>query len=71
MNFLAKANVSTNLAYLTGAGGVGYGYYERRLRKKQTASLAEKKNALEEIIDPNRSSSGLSRDGTTKGTKIR
>jgi hypothetical protein len=57
--------VSEALSYLFGAGGVGYGLRERALRRKTTDRFAERVAALETKIDPNRTSSHLTRRGTT------
>ena len=61
------ANISINqwVAYVLAGGGTGYGLAQRRLRKRKVAELAERIKRLEVQIDPNRSSSGLSPEGTT------
>jgi hypothetical protein len=53
------------LAYMFGAGGVGYALYERRLRRRNIARLTARNQELELRIDPERSSSGLTPRGTT------
>jgi len=54
------------LAYLFGVSGVGYGMSERRLRRKKVEHMGGHIKALEEALDPTRSSSGLTRRGTTR-----
>ena len=66
VEFLATLTVSKAVAYLFGAGGIIYGYGERRLRQRNIKRLAESKNDLERIIDPKRTSSKISRTGTTR-----
>lgn len=47
---------------LAGVFGTGYGI-ERRLRKRAVAEMSEHARTLEERLDPNRTSSGLSING--------
>jgi hypothetical protein len=47
-----------------GLFGVVYGLGERRLRLRRTAQMAGRVKELELRIDPNRSGSGLTPDGT-------
>lgn len=64
IRFIANFKISEGLAYLFGAGGIAYGYKERRLRRSTIERLAPRNATLETMIDPNRTSSKL----TTKGT---
>jgi hypothetical protein len=51
--------------YLTVAGLMGGGWIvERRSLRKRIKEIASEKRSLEEIIDPARSSSGMSEQGT-------
>lgn len=53
------------LPWLAGGSGAGYGYAERRLRKKKTEQLQSRIQELETRIDPNRQSSELTPQGDT------
>jgi len=66
MSFIGNINVSNAVAYIFGAASFGYGLNERRLRHKKTASMAEYAASLEKRIHPERTSSGLTRQGTTR-----
>jgi hypothetical protein len=57
--------ISEALSYLFGAGGVGYGFRERKLRRQTTERLAHRNSTLEQLVDPNRTSSHLTTRGTT------
>jgi hypothetical protein len=63
---LADIKVSQVLAYMFGAGGLGYGVLERKLRHKKVAHMEGHIKTLEAAFDPSRSSSGLTRKGTTR-----
>jgi len=45
---------------------MGYGYLQRRERRRKTQSLQKRIVELEQRIDPNRTSSLLEADGTTR-----
>jgi hypothetical protein len=62
-----RANITINewVAYVLAGGGTLYGFAQRRLRKQKVAELAERIKTLETKIDPDRSSSGLSPQGST------
>lgn len=64
--FLGSLKGSRGLAYLFGAGGIIYGYGERKLRQRNIHRLANSKNDLERKLDPNRTSSNISKTGTTR-----
>jgi hypothetical protein len=66
LNIMGELRLPQILAYGFGIGGVGYGLAERRLRHKKTQEMAEHSARLEARIDPNRTSSGLTRRGTTR-----
>lgn len=66
ISLFGELNISEALAYIFGAGGVGYGMQQRQLRRKNIERLAERPRQLEKVIDAQRSSSGLRADGTTR-----
>jgi hypothetical protein len=57
--------VSEAVSYLFGAGGLGYGLRERKLRRQTTERLTQRTITLEKAMDPNRTSSHLTTRGTT------
>jgi hypothetical protein len=65
INFLGNLTVSQSLAYIFGAGGVVYGYGERKLRQRTIRRLGPKRKELEVSIDPKRTSSKLTDKGET------
>ena len=65
VNFLSSISVNVGLAWGVAAASMGYGYHERKLRKRTVQSLAKRKGDLERLIDPRRSSSGLTTTGDT------
>jgi len=65
VEFLASIKVSVAIAWGAAAGGVAYGYYERKLRKRAVHKLTARKSELEKLLDPTRSSSGLTHTGDT------
>jgi hypothetical protein len=71
INLMAQLKLQYTLPYMVGTGGVAYGYFQRRLRKKRVAEMAEHISRLETHIDPNRSSSKLRPDGTTPPDQTR
>jgi len=66
MSFIGDIRVSDAVAYVFGGSGFFYGLNERRLRHKKTERLAAHAQELEKIIDPKRTSSGLTPKGTTR-----
>jgi hypothetical protein len=65
LSFLGDIRVSDAVAYIFGAAGAGYGIAERTVRRRTIARLAEENKALEKLADPQRSSSNLTKRGTT------
>jgi hypothetical protein len=65
-SFVTKFGADRGLAYLFGAGGVGYGVYQRNVRHRNIGRLASRSNELEARLDKNRSSSRLLPDGRTR-----
>jgi hypothetical protein len=66
VKFLAQLSISESASYIAGAGGVLYGIRERKLRRDKTDYLAERNRELEKKLDPGRTSSRLTRRGTTR-----
>ena len=65
LKFLANVQISEAVAYIFGAGGIGYGLLERRQRRNTIERLGTRNRDLEARIDPGRTSSGLTTRGTT------
>jgi len=65
VDFLASVSVNVAVAWGLAAGGVAYGYRERKLRKRAVHHLTGRKADLERKLDPGRSSSGLTKTGDT------
>ena len=63
LNFLGSLTVSKTLAYLFGGTGVVYGIAERQVRRKTIKRIGGRIKLLEMMIDPDRSSSGLTDKG--------
>lgn len=66
IRILGNLKVSDGIIYLFGASGWVYGMGQRQLRRKNIKRTVPAKNALERIIDPNRTSSNLTDKGTTQ-----
>jgi hypothetical protein len=65
IKFLGDFRISEALAYIFGVGGIAYGRGQRKLRKERIEDLSSKKAQLEKIIDPDRTSSRLTKRGDT------
>lgn len=75
-NLSINANIITTLTanqyffgivcLLFGCGGVTYGIAQRELKRKTISHLAQRKEELEQLIDPGRHSSRLTENGTTR-----
>jgi hypothetical protein len=63
---ITDLRLSEAFAYLFGVGGVAYGLGERHLRRNRTQHFTTRMAALEQRLDPNRSSSTLTSRGTTR-----
>jgi hypothetical protein len=70
IKFLANLKISVIVPYAIGVGGIGYGLLQRRLRKKRVEELSAHCSKLEHLLDPKRSSSGISPQGTTGTNEI-
>lgn len=66
VQFLSRAEVSEALAWLLAGGGSLYGYGQNRLKKRTTESLTKRITQLERMVDPSRSTSGLTPRGETR-----
>jgi len=66
LSFVGDIKISDAVAYIFGAAGAGYGIAERTLRRKTIARLSEENRTLEEMVDPQRTSSNLTKRGTTR-----
>lgn len=63
---LADLKVSQVLAWLFGAGGVGYGWRQRKLKQDTIERYAPRVQQREREVDPKRTSSRLTQRGTTR-----
>jgi len=66
VRFLANLKVSEGILYLLTGGSIVYGVGQRHLRRRHIKRVVPAKNQLERMLDPNRSSSGLTPKGTTQ-----
>lgn len=64
-SLLARVQADRWVAYIFGAGGVTYGLFERNLRQSNIKRMSKLNSALEQKLDPNRTSSGLTPTGKT------
>lgn len=65
-NVLANLHADRWFAYLFGVGGAGYGLVERRLKRRTIERLTARTEELELRLDPARTSSQLTPEGTTR-----
>ncbi len=66
-NWVVDANIHVYLAWGAAAGGVAYGWNERRKRLRERKAKDERIIQLERKLDPNRTSSGLTTEGEQEG----
>jgi len=66
VNFLTDINISVALAWAAGLGGMVYGIKQRELRKDTIERLVGRIHELEGEVDPNRTSSNLTKRGDTR-----
>ncbi len=64
-SYFTGADSTYGIPWLAASVGVAYGYGERRLRQRKTRHFQSRITKLEQLIDKNRSSSGLATDGQT------
>jgi hypothetical protein len=65
-SILANFTVRETIYIILAGGGIIYGIGEREMRRRNIRRITDEKNALERILDANRSSSELTTRGTTK-----
>ena len=65
LDILGRTSVNVSVAWTFALGGAGYGYVQKRLRTRTIMKLAPRVRAAEEAVDPERSSSHLTAEGTT------
>lgn len=66
IKLLGDFRISEAIAYIFGVGSMIYGYNERRLRQRHIGKSSAREIALEKKVDPGRSSSKLTQQGTTR-----
>ena len=66
LRIIGDVTISETVAWLFGVGGVGYGLRERKLRRDTIERLTPRVRKYEEMLDPQRSSTGLPSRGTTR-----
>lgn len=66
VKIMADIKLPQILAYGFGVGGLGYGINERRLRHKKIEHMGDHIKEIEAALDAKRSSSGLTKAGTTR-----
>jgi hypothetical protein len=66
LSFMGDLKISDAVAYIFGAAGAGYGIAERTLLRKTIARLTDEGRRLEQMVDQHRTSSNLTRHGTTR-----
>lgn len=65
LSAVANLGINKHLMILACLLSTGWGYGERRLRKRKVAELAERIKFFEQQFDSRRTSSNLDEDGTT------
>jgi hypothetical protein len=65
IKIIGDFKISEGLSYLFGAGGLGYGIRERKLRRETIERLSKRNGELEKLVDQGRTSSHLTTRGTT------
>jgi hypothetical protein len=70
LGFLADIRTTNGIikaaCVLLGGSGFGYGYKQRQLRRKEISAVSHRNRELEKRIDPRRTSSNLTEQGTTR-----
>lgn len=66
----ANSAFSHLVSILFGGSGIVYGYRERKLRRRDIRRLGSRVVELEKVIDPGRSSSGLTAEGTNRSEDL-
>jgi hypothetical protein len=66
ISLIMKLQLDRWIAYLVGAGGLGYGALQRRQRQRTISRLTSHTAELETRLHPSRTSSGLTPEGRTR-----
>lgn len=66
VKFLSDIRIANSVGYVVGAAGVAYGRRQKKLKEDTVQQLAPRIKQLETVIDPSRSSSGLTQRGRTR-----
>lgn|SRR5690348_6333529 len=66
LSLLGNEKMLNSVLYILAGGGVTYGWGQRRLRRRDIERLTPRPRQLETMLDPNRTSSGLTPRGTTR-----
>ena len=66
VRFVANIKVGAAISYTVGGGGIVYGFLQKKLRGDAIKKMALHIKELEEILDRNRGSSGLTDRGGTR-----
>lgn len=66
VHLVTKLEADRWFAYVVGALGLGYGWNQRRLRRRNIRRLTHHSAALERRLDPDRTSSDLTPEGKTR-----
>jgi len=66
MLLIANLKMSEKISYILGLGGLLYGYRQRRLRRIVIENMSGHQRKLELLLDPQRTSSGITPKGTTR-----
>ena len=65
IRIITNLKINQWLAYVIGIAGIGYGCMQKRSRKRTIEHLSERKEELEKMLDPKRTSSMLTKRGET------
>jgi hypothetical protein len=66
VNVVGNIRISDAVAYIFGGSSGAWALRERQLRRKKTAEMAQHTQRLEALLDPTRTTSGLTQSGTTR-----
>ena len=66
VQILASVRISTIFSWSFAMSGLGYGWLQRRLRRRTIREKADRIRELEKLLDSNRASSGLTPDGSSR-----
>lgn len=66
-SFLVSEKIESVLATIFGVGGIIYGKWQSKLRRDVIEKMQPERIALEKQADPDRTSSGLTKRGDTRG----